>query len=273
MKIYALVGGSGTGKSYKALEVAYENEIDYIIDDGILIYKNKIIAGISAKKAKTVIEAVKTAIFNKDEHMQDVKTSIQKETIDKLLILGTSRKMIKQIADRLEIGEVYKFIDIEDISTSDEIDKAKKSRERGNHIIPVPTVQIKYMTSGLSINPLRRFFRKNNQQSRVFEKTIVRPNFSYIGKFYISEDVIPQILTYEIEKCRKIEKIVKIDVNNFDNNVNIYINITINDTSVIKELEGIQRRLIKAVEQITLINVGKIDIYISKMKKTSEKVR
>lgn len=273
MKIYALVGASGTGKSYKALEVAYENEIDYIVDDGILIHKNKVIAGISAKKAKTVIEAVKTAIFNKNEHMEDVKNKIKEENIGKLLILGTSKKMINQIIDRLDLNEIYKVIYIEDVSTNEEIYKAKYSRKKGNHIIPVPTVQIKHMTSGLSINPIRRFLKKNNEKRKLFEKTIVRPNFSYIGKFYISEEVIPQILAYEIEKCRKIEKIVKIDVNNSNNNVNIYINVVINDVTVIKEIESLQHILIKAIEKMTLINVEKIDIYISKLKKTNEKVR
>ena len=45
MKIYALIGESGTGKSYNAINLAAKYKLDYIIDDGILIHKNKIIAG------------------------------------------------------------------------------------------------------------------------------------------------------------------------------------------------------------------------------------
>ena len=37
IKVYAFVGPSGTGKSYRAQLVASENEINYIIDDGLLI--------------------------------------------------------------------------------------------------------------------------------------------------------------------------------------------------------------------------------------------
>ena len=66
---YMHFGPSGTGKSYKALEVACENDIEYLIDDGLLIYKSKIVAGISAKQSKTYIEAVKRAIFN-DENQR-----------------------------------------------------------------------------------------------------------------------------------------------------------------------------------------------------------
>ena len=49
IKVYAFVGPSGTGKSYRAQLVASENEINYIIDDGLLIKDNAVIAGSSAK--------------------------------------------------------------------------------------------------------------------------------------------------------------------------------------------------------------------------------
>lgn len=39
-KVYAFVGPSGTGKSYRAQMVANENGISYIIDDGLLIKEN-----------------------------------------------------------------------------------------------------------------------------------------------------------------------------------------------------------------------------------------
>ncbi len=37
MKVYAFVGPSGTGKSYRAQMVANQKGIEYIIDDGLLI--------------------------------------------------------------------------------------------------------------------------------------------------------------------------------------------------------------------------------------------
>ncbi len=37
MKVYALVGVSGTGKSHQALNVAINEGIKFIIDDGLLI--------------------------------------------------------------------------------------------------------------------------------------------------------------------------------------------------------------------------------------------
>ena len=266
MKIYALVGTSGTGKSYKALELTYENEIEYIIDDGLLIHKNKIIAGISAKQAKTVMEAVKRAIFHDVEHKQSVKLKIQEENIDKILILGTSNKMINKIIGKLEIEHLYKTINIEDISSDREIAIAKESRKRGNHIIPVPTIEIKPIASGLSINSLKRFFRRNNDTETLIEKTIIRPTFSYIGKFFIKSNVIEQIVNYEISKFKKIDKINSIQVINTNNSINIFLNININDITQIKESCEVQKIIKENVEKITLINVEKVDMYINRLK-------
>ena len=41
MRVLAFVGPSGTGKSYRAQLVARENNIHYIIDDGLLINENR----------------------------------------------------------------------------------------------------------------------------------------------------------------------------------------------------------------------------------------
>ena len=63
IRVYAFVGPSGTGKSYRAQMVANENNIHYIIDDGLLVNDNDVVAGSSAKKAPTKIETVKKAIY------------------------------------------------------------------------------------------------------------------------------------------------------------------------------------------------------------------
>ena len=63
IKVYAFIGPSGTGKSYRAQMVANENNISYIIDDGLLINENDVVCGTSAKKAPTKVETVRQAIF------------------------------------------------------------------------------------------------------------------------------------------------------------------------------------------------------------------
>lgn len=59
IEVYAFVGPSGTGKSYRAQMVAGAYNIKFIIDDGLLVKENAIVAGQSAKKAPTKIETIK----------------------------------------------------------------------------------------------------------------------------------------------------------------------------------------------------------------------
>ena len=51
IKVYAFVGPSGTGKSYRAQMVAAENDIHYIIDDGLLIKDNSYCWNFSEKSS------------------------------------------------------------------------------------------------------------------------------------------------------------------------------------------------------------------------------
>ena len=64
IEVYAFVGPSGTGKSYRAQMVAGAYNIKFIIDDGLLVKENAIVAGQSAKKAPTKIETIKKAFFH-----------------------------------------------------------------------------------------------------------------------------------------------------------------------------------------------------------------
>ena len=77
MKVYSLTGPAGTGKSYQAMALCQEKNIVSIIDDGLFIFRNKVEAGISAKRQKTKVGAIKTALFTTDEHCDSVRRRIR----------------------------------------------------------------------------------------------------------------------------------------------------------------------------------------------------
>ena len=266
LKIYVLIGKSGTGKSYKSLELACENNIDYIIDDGLLIYKGQIIAGVSAKQSQTKMEAVRRAVFSNINHRESVKKKINDLDIDRILVLGTSLKMVKKICAALELGNIDEIIDINDISTDDEIRKAIESRKKGNHIIPVPTVEIKKRINGLRINPLRRFFMTSNKEAKILEKTVIRPAFSYMGKFYIAPEVLNQIIKYTISKDTHISRINRISIDNSNGKIKIKVSVNIRNLDDFGSLKNTQHNIKRNVEEMTLINVDRIDFYINKIK-------
>ena len=103
-RIFALVGKSGTGKSFKARQVARRFRIDLIVDDGLLIRGQKIIAGKSAKKEKGILSAIKTAVFANPDQVEEVRRALAEQVYNRVLIIGTSRKMIQRIASTLGLS-------------------------------------------------------------------------------------------------------------------------------------------------------------------------
>ena len=167
MKVYTLTGKSGTGKSYQAINLCKEKNIESIIDDGLFIYRNRVEAGISAKRQKTLVGAIKTALFTLDEHASSVANRIRELNPESLLIIGTSDRMTDKIIARLQLPPVSERIYIEDITTEEERDIADKQRHlQGKHIIPVPTLQLKRDFAGYFLDPLR-IFREMNVSGKV----------------------------------------------------------------------------------------------------------
>ena len=115
IKVYSFVGPSGTGKSYRAQMVANKYKIKYLIDDGILVKDNNIIAGSSAKRAPTKIETVKRALFINKRQKDEMVKAIRKNKVDAILILGTSDKMVDEIAQNLELPKISKRVYITDV--------------------------------------------------------------------------------------------------------------------------------------------------------------
>ena len=125
MKVYAFVGPSGTGKSHNSQNVAFEKNIEYIIDDALLIKGNKVIAGRSAKTEPTKIGSVKAALFTDESRRDAMRKAIKAEKIQNILILGTSDEMVARIAENLNLPE------------SEENLKQLRKKVRGIKIVPI----------------------------------------------------------------------------------------------------------------------------------------
>ena len=268
MKVYAFVGPSGTGKSYRAQMVANEKGIDLIIDDGLLIQGNKVLAGTSAKKAPTKIETVRNALFQSEEKKKEIKTIIKKLQPKSILILGTSDKMVKQIAENLEFGPIFETIYITDVATEEEIATARNTRvKEGKHVIPVPTFEIKKDFSGYLLDPLQ-IFKSTGRGSKPYisEKSIVRPTFSYMGNFEISDTVFKQIITYVVSKYKEINKLHRIIIKKhkeLNDGVFIYVEIIIEyGYSINDVVNRLKAQIKKEVEKLTSMNVLATDVVI-----------
>lgn len=261
MKVYALIGPSGTGKSYKAVGVAGQKNIDYIIDDGLLIQSNKIIAGSSAKKEPTKIAAVRRAVFMDPEHVAEVKAAIDAYKPNGILILGTSEEMVKRIAHNLELPPIQEMIYIGDISSPMEIYTARRIRtEEGKHVIPVPTFEVKKDFSGYFIDSVKSLIFRG-KRPHITEKTIVRPTYSYRGRYTISDKAVADIAVYNCTNIPGIKNVLNAAVDISGEGVIINVDVVMEYGFDMRSiLQETQRRINKDVEYLTGLNVLQVNI-------------
>ena len=263
IKVYAFVGPSGTGKSYRAQMVAGEKNIDFIIDDGLLVKDNQIVAGNSAKKAPTKIETVKHALFLSEEERNEIHKALKKYKPESILILGTSDGMVEKIAKNLGLPKITETIYINDVATEQEMETARRIRvTEGKHVIPVPTFELKKDFSGYLLDPLQIFKSKGKgQKPYISEKSIIRPTFSYMGKFTISDNVIRQIVEHLAEKSPAVHKILRIRAENTGAGPTIYMEVmVVYGYNVMEELKKFKEKTRKEIENLTAMNVVSLEV-------------
>lgn len=263
MEIYALIGASGTGKSHNAIAVANEYHIDAIIDDGILIKDGKKMAGSSAKAEETKMAAVKRAIFNDPKHADEMRERIRQLQPKRILLLGTSEKMIDRIVDVLELPQVRQKIFIQEISTPEQIELAQKMRQDGKHVIPLPSIEVKKDLPNFWIDPIVNFFSKK-KGAKDEEKSIVRPKFSQLGTLTIAEGVIERMVRYVIWQYDELDQTAKVQVEMNDYGVNVFCDMRIRYGQPIQAtIHEFQKDVVAIIDDLASLSVLKIDIRIT----------
>lgn len=267
VEVISLVGESGTGKSYRALIVAKGNSIDYIIDDGLLIKGNKIIAGASAKKEHTRVAAVRRALFLEPRHRQQVTQALDKYNPDRILVIGTSDRMVDRIVKTLGMDEVQKRLYIKDLASEEEIQLAHRQRHiEGKHVIPVPTLEVKKDFSGYFLDTLRILTKKRDDSIAVDEKTVVRPTYSYMGRYTIYGRAIVQIVKTASGTIEGLNKIHNVDISVHSHGIVINMDISVVYGCIIRGVaETLKRAIKREIEYMTSLNVLAINITVKSM--------
>lgn len=197
MKIYGLVGPSGTGKSHIAEQVAKETNSTYIIDDGVLVAKGHIIAGYSGKLEKHAIKAVRRAVFMDKEHRNEVRTALSHCPPDThLLILGTSQKMITTICSNLGLSDGPIWLHIEDLVSEEELSLASRLRTYGMHAMPIIASEVQKSKHYRLLKRIQyRIHRRSDLGSfQQKKRLIVNPVFSK-GGIYVHPRAIRELIS------------------------------------------------------------------------------
>lgn len=263
MEVSALYGPSGTGKSTSALAFAYSKGITTIIDDGLLIHNGRKAAGYSAKYEKNYISAVKRAIFFDEDHLREVQEAIRVLVIDKILIIGTSKRMVDLIAERLGLGKIDHYYPIEAVRTSKEIKMALYNRStQEKHVIPVPYEDVDH---GIIKRIIQRGKKIFFQKKKVIgETTIVQPNFRS-GLIHISEDVFKQIIAKACTFIESVEKCNQVEIE-FEHMLHIAVAVTLYyepEQNIFETALQIQKKINEDVVNFLQIEPEAIDVRIA----------
>ena len=265
MRTIAFVGASGTGKSHRAGIVAAKNGADAMIDDGLLISGSRVVAGMSAKKAPTRLASVRQALFLDEKAAKEVSDAVKKLNPECIMLLGTSDGMVEKIAEALKLPKIEKIIRIEDVATEEEIKDAKRMRvSEGKHIIPVPELEIKKDFSGYFMHPLR-FLQKSldDDEDILLDKTIMRPTFSYLGDYTISDNVIEALVKHEAMKEETVRRVIDVNIRTTSHGAHIDVTLNLYYGCIIPDAcRKIQERIRESVEKYTSINARRVHIYV-----------
>ncbi len=199
VEVIALVGPAGTGKSHRAIVVAQQCGADLIVDDGLLIRGDRILAGISAKRQPTRLAAIKTALFTDPEHAAEVRAALEAQSPERILILGTSPGMVRRIAERLGLPAPQKIITIDEVSSPKEMRKARYLRlHHGKHVIPASTMEVRRTFPNTLIDSLKVFLRKHPAPAAKtwVEQSVVRPTYSEYGNLTIAEAALHALVAH-----------------------------------------------------------------------------
>jgi len=266
--VVAFIGPSGTGKSTRAIKVARDNAIYYIIDDGLLINGSRIVAGTSAKKAPTKLESVRQALFADESRSGVMRRALAEHLPTTLMILGTSDAMLEKICNNLWLNQPAMLIRIEDISSEEEMQQAKHTRmTEGMHTIPVPSMEIKHEFSGKFSDPLNRLRRRLDKERGVqtiapdTERTVVRPTFSSLGSYSISDEALLDLVRIILRKVPGVCDVIK-----FRTEKRVYGVVLSVDLALIygynaqEVLRASQERIGRYVEEYSSINMVAVDV-------------
>lgn len=268
MEVYALVGPSGTGKSHRAVNLAHQIDAQAIIDDGLLIQGNRILAGSSAKRQPTRISAIKSALFMDDRQAEVMKGALGQLDLNRILVLGTSLGMVERIASRLGLPPPCRIIKIEDVASEKEIRKAKFLRTcYSKHVIPAPTMEVKKSFPNTLVDPLKIFMRKKGSapgRKDWLEQSMVRPTFTYNGRLTIANSALSVIAGHAATLVTGVSSAGKIGVSvdheglvTVDISPVIFFGLNLQEVSI-----QIQHKIKQSVEDMTGLQVKSVNVQV-----------
>ena len=264
LKVFAFVGPAGTGKSQRAQLVADYLDAEYIIDDGLVIRRGSIKCGKSAKTERNQVRAIRRALFEYEDHRKAVMDFFASVAPCSLVLLSTSEDMVDRIVCKLQIPKPVRILRIEEVSTPEEIARARKERyTKGQHVIPVSHVLVRKNFAGKMVGRLRVLWKSKSPYEG--EKTIVRPPFSFYGEVHVEPEAIEQLVSHIAIKTSQVGKIVQIRIKTEPResiSVDMDIGIETGPKNLVAVAQQVKERVGSSVRYFTGLDVRNVSVTI-----------
>lgn len=268
IRTFAFVGPAGTGKSQRAQLVASLVNADYIIDDGLVIYKGSIVCGRSAKSERNKISAIRRAIFEFADHRKEVIDYFAQANPESVMVIATSDGMAVKILKKLNLPPPLRFVHIEDVATPEEIRKARRERYcKGQHVIPVSHLLVRKNFAGKLVGQLRVFWRSKDR--REGEKTIVRPPFSFCGSVHIEPEAIEELASFIASRTAQVTKVneVKVSPEGEESlHIEVRLTVTLGEKKFTSLASLVRARIAVSLRYFTGLDIKTVDVIISEVK-------
>ena len=99
------------------------------------------------------------------------------------------------------------------------------------------------------------------------EKSVVRPTYSYLGEYIISEKVISDIVHYVCARSGDVATVVRVTAVKQEDGIKIEIIVYMRyGCRIIDAARHLQRRAAEEVEKMTAFNVEAVDIEVRGLK-------
>jgi uncharacterized alkaline shock family protein YloU len=176
--------------------------------------------------------------------------------------------MIRRMTQNLGLDPPKRFIPIEEFASPRQMRKALRiRRSEGKHVIPAPTLEVRKSFDGYIVDPLKVFLRAREERTapgHFIEKSVVRPTWSSLGRFYIEEVVLAAIAARAAVEADGVARVyqAKVEVGEagvcFELAIGVLYGSVIHDTAA-AAAQGVA----EVVEHMTALTCHRVDVKVT----------
>jgi ABC-type oligopeptide transport system ATPase subunit len=262
VRVSALVGPSGSGKSFRARLVADKRGFEAIVDDGLIVVNGSVFGGHWAKKEKTLMAATRRAIFAETEAALEARKTLRDASIRRILVVATSIRMARRICENLCLPRPSEIIPVDSIATRQEIDLALHRRARWRtHSSPAVDVRFRKDLVPRIVEIARRMVSSGPVPGRM--RMSQRPA---VGSITVSESALVQMVYHCVAESAPSIAVRRVTASEASGMIDLHVSLALPYKSVDSgDLQDLKDTILHSIERYTGLMVRRVDVLVDEV--------